>query len=103
MSLDLPGRRLSVPDMFRSELETGPSLARSEKECALRFDVEIQQSGALVGKFIDARRGSSMKNAAAVDTKFPVAEIVGEHQDDVGFLCAHSQRRLLMCSLLRYG
>src|SRR5713226_5075785 len=58
---------------------------RGTRGSALSLDIEIQQSSTLAGKFIDAWRGRTTKDAATIDPELAIAEIVGEHQDDVGF------------------
>ena len=51
---------------------------------ALRLDVEIEQAHAFAGELVDARRGRAAQNAAAVDAQLAIAEVVREHEDDVG-------------------
>src|SRR5262249_15982149 len=51
---------------------------------ALSLDIEIQQSQALAGKFIDAQSWRTTQNAATIDAQLTITDIVGENQNDVG-------------------
>jgi hypothetical protein len=69
---------------------------RGARGSALSLDIEIQQPHALAGKFIDARSCRTTKNTATINAQLTIAEIVREHQDDVGF-----SRRCNPCRQLR--
>ena len=68
---------------------------------ALSLDIEIQESGTLAGQCIDAWGRRTTKDAATIDPELTIAEIVGEHQDDVRFSRNRSPRRLGMFLLFR--
>ncbi len=62
---------------------------------ALRLHVHVEEAQAALGKTVNARCRCAARQAAAVAADFPVAQIVGQDEDDVGFvsgLCRRGDR-----------
>src|SRR5262249_44573708 len=49
----------------------------------LRLDVEVQEAHALCRQLVDARSRGAAKNTSAIDPQLSVAQVVGEHENDV--------------------
>ena len=63
--------------------------ARHERRAggrALGFHVEVEQPDALGGERVDARRRRAAQDAASVAPELAVAQVVHEHEHDVGLL-----------------
>jgi hypothetical protein len=58
-----------------------------------RFDVEIEEAHSLTGEIINDRSGRSAEDAAAVDAKLAVAQIIYEHYDNVRLIRQLSKAR----------
>jgi hypothetical protein len=62
----------------------------------LALDIEIEEAQTFAGQLVDARGGCTAQDAAAVATRFAVAEVVGQHEYDVGL-----RDRFRRCDRLR--
>ena len=58
---------------------------------ALRLDIEVEQPPALTGECVNTWRGRAAEDTAAIYAQLAIAQIVREHDDNVGLL------RLLRC------
>ena len=59
---------------------------------ALRLHVHVEEAQAALGKTVNARCRCAARQAAAVAADFPVAQIVGQDEDDVGFVSGLCRR-----------
>ena len=60
---------------------------------ALRLDIEVGQTHALLRQCIDARRGRATGDAAAVDARLAIAQVVHQHQHDIRWARGSPRRR----------
>ena len=63
-----------------------PRHQRRARRCAAGLDQILRQAQTLTRQLVDARRRCAAQLAAAVGTEVAVADVVGEDEDDVGFL-----------------